>query len=488
MNNASRFAAQWWQILLIAFAIIAAVRGIALVTHGPLLAFANNYDQIRELACLDIGPWRPGVNAGVANPVAPLSRFSFQPLSRDACVWTTDLALTAPVVIAWRVAEAFGGGSIHSVRLVAEFRLLLWFAAAFWATHGFLRAGRSDVAVAHLAWLSFIGMDPANTLYLATFYSEPAAVFSLYLAVVAATVAVLRPTTNALLLAAAGGFVLAGSKLQHLMLPILIGACFLAAGGRASRKAALALFVGGALGCALQIGNQTRDTWMIRDVAMINRMDYVLTVLLEDTSDRARVVRALALDDECLSHHGKNVFEIEMPSEQACRNNAEWRKATMWWLLLSDPAAMFRAAARVPVLLLPWLPEKLGVVEGKINGRLPSSNPSIASLLGASTSAAAVILLMPWLVLLASCIRRGFPLARTFALVCAVGSASVCAVALLGDGTADFDKHAHLAPSLALSSLLVPLAGLVSRLSKRTAPVDPISAAIESDLARIGEQ
>jgi hypothetical protein len=464
MKNASQLR----RALLAAFAAIAVLRGIVLVAHDPLLALANNYDQIRELACIDVGPWRPGVNAGVANPAAPLTRFSFQPLSRDACVWTSDLVFTMPVAMIWRGAEALGASNVHSVRWLSAFRLLLWFVVAIWATRAFLHAGRPDIAIAHLAWLAIVGMDPANTIYLATFYSEPAAIFGLYLAVVAAFVALLRPTALALLLTAVGALVLAGSKLQHLMLPMLAGACVLAAGDQASKKAALALFVGGVLGCAIQIGNQTRDTWMNRDMAMINRMDYVLTVLLEDTSDRGRVARELALDEECLSHRGKNVFEIQMPSEKACPNNAEWRKATMWWLMISDPAAMVRAAARVPSLLLPWLPESLGVVEGEDHGRLPIASPSIASLLGKSASAAAILLLTPWLVLI-TYIRRGFPRARAFALVCAVGSAGVCAVALLGDGTVDFGKHAHLAPSLALGSLLAPLAGFVGRLIRESA-------------------
>jgi hypothetical protein len=467
MKNASRF----WRALLAAFAIVAVLRGIVLVAHDPLLAIANNYDQVREFACIDVGPWRPGVNAGVANPAAPLTEFSFQPLSRDACVWTSDLLFTMPVALIWRAAEALGVGQVHSVRWLSGLRLLLWFAVAIWAARAFLRAGRPDIAIAHLAWLALVGMDPANTLYLATFYSEPAAIFGLYLVVVAAVVTLVRPTAIALLLASAGAFILAGSKLQHLVLPMLIGACFLAAGGRASKKAALALVVGGTLGCAMQIGNQTRDTWMNRDMAMINRMDYVLTVLLEDTSDRGRVARDLALDDECLSHRGKNVFEIEMPSEQACRNNAEWRKATMWWLLISDPAAMVRASARVPSLLLPWLPESLGVVEGQDHGRLPIASPSIASLLGKRATVATILLLTPWLIFVA-CVRRGFPLARAFALVCAVGSAGVCAVALLGDGTVDFGKHAHLAPSLALGSLLVPIAGLVGRRIRESASTE----------------
>jgi hypothetical protein len=393
-------------------------------------------------------------------------------LSRDACVWTSDLAFTAPVAAAWRASEAFGGREVHSVRRLAELRLLIWFVVAAWATRMFLREGRPEIASAHLAWLAIVGMDPGNTLYLATFYSEAAAAFGAYLCVTATIVAMLRPTRVALFAASLGACMLAGSKLQHVILPILLGICVFVAGGRTSRRAALAVVIGGLLGCTLQLGNQARDTWMNRDVAMVNRMDYVLTVLLEDTSDRDRVAATMKLDDECVSQHGKNVFEIDMPSEKACPNHAEWRKTTMWWLLLSDPAAIAHAAARVPSLLLPWLPAKLGVVEDTTYGRLPETTPSISSLFGSSEIAAGTILVAPWLILLVCALRRASERARAFALICAVGSASVCAVALLGDGTVDYAKHAQLALNFALGAWLLPLAALLVR---------PANVAVRSD-------
>jgi hypothetical protein len=144
----------------------------------------------------------------------------------------------------------------------------------------------------------------------------------------------------------------------------------------------------------------------------------------------------------------------------------------MWWLLISDPVAISRAAMRVPSLLLPWLPPKLGLVEGENYAGLPPSAPSLASLFGTSRAAAGALLLAPWLILAVCCTRRDWRLARAFALICAVGSSSVCAIALLGDGTVDFSKHAQLAPSLSLGALLVPFAGLLTYLARRPAAAD----------------
>jgi hypothetical protein len=114
----------WARIALVALAVLAVARGVLLVHHEPLLALANNYDQIRYSACLDLAPWRPGVQADRANPPAPYSRFAFQRLPRNTCIWTSDLLFTAPVALVWRIAEAFGGRPIHSIRRLADMRLL----------------------------------------------------------------------------------------------------------------------------------------------------------------------------------------------------------------------------------------------------------------------------------------------------------------------------------------------------------------------------
>src|SRR5215467_442431 len=141
----------WARVALVVLALLAIARGVALVRHDPLLALANNYDQIRYSACLDIAPWRPGVQADRSNPPAPYSRFAFQPLPKGTCMWTSDLLFTAPIALAWHVAESLGARTIHTVRRLAEWRLLIWFAVATWATLFLLRERRLDLALAHLA-------------------------------------------------------------------------------------------------------------------------------------------------------------------------------------------------------------------------------------------------------------------------------------------------------------------------------------------------
>lgn len=442
----------WVRILIVALAVVAGARGLALIEYSPLLAFANNYDQIRYTACLDLAPWRPGVQADAGNPKAPLARFAFQPLAKGTCIWSSDLLFSAPVALAWRISEAVGARAIHSARRLGEWRLLCLLLVAGWATMALLRADRPDLAVAHLAWLALYGMDPANLLYFSTFYAEAAAIIGFYVCGVGVAVALVRPTRGALLVAALGATILATSKFQHIVLPLLLGATLLIGGGKSARQAALVVLAGGVLGLAVQIGDIVRDPPMSHGIGVVNRADFALLVLLPETSDRDRVVAALDVQDSCLAYVGKSVYAMPGAVENTCSNVGAWSRARLWWLLISDPPALAAALMHIPKLLLPWIPG-LGVVEGGNFATLPRTVPSWSSLFGENRVNAGALLLLPWCVFLACLLRCEWRSAGGFALMCAIGSMAVAVIALFGDGDVEFAKHAQLSINYALASL-----------------------------------
>lgn len=452
----------WFHLLLAVLAVVALARALGFVLHRPLLAFANNYDQIRYTACLDLAPWRPGERADRGNPQAPLSRYAFQPLPRGTCIWTSDLVFTAPVAAAWRLAEAFGGREIHSVRRLAEWRLLGWLLLAAWTTAALLRARQPHVAAGYLGWLALFGNDPANLLYFPTFYAEAGAILGFHACLAGAVVALVRPTRGALAVAAVGAAILAASKQQHLVLPLLLGLVLLAAAGAAGRKAAFAVLAGAVLGLAFQLGDLVRAPPMSHGVDAVNRANFVLGVLLPESSDPARVADILALEPGCTAYAGRSVYAMPAPVEQVCTRVTDWPRLQPWWLLLSDPPALGRALLHVPHLLLPWIPG-LGVIEGATWGALPASQPSWNRLFGDRAAVATGLLLLPWLLFVA-CLRRRAPHAATgFALLCASGSAAVVLVSLFGDGDVEFAKHSQLAPNFALASFGLVIAVLVRR-------------------------
>ncbi len=265
---------------------------------------------------------------------------------------------------------------------------------------------------------------------------------------------------------AIGAMILALSKYQHLVLPIVLGIAVWVGAGRAGRRVALVLLVAGTIGAGAQIVNGLQWTEMARDIAAwINRADYALDVLLAETSDRDRVVGALAINDECLDYIGKSgVYVMPGRVDQTCKTVDAWRNGTLWWLLVSDPPALGRALLHIPRDLLPWQPRYLGAVEGGNNEHQPWWMPSLDLLFGDRIAFAWALLLAPWLIATA-CLKRGTPpIARAFALACATGMVAVLVVALFGDGDVEFAKHAHLAVSFALASLCLPVAALCRRL------------------------
>jgi len=112
---------------------------------------------------------------------------------------------------------------------------------------------------------------------------------------------------------------------------------------------------------------------------------------------------------------------------------------------------------------MPWIPDYLGLVEGAEPRRLPDGYVTLDRWLDRQPYALLGLFVLPWLVLAGTWLLRTPPLARAFAAVFAAGSAAVAAIALLGDGYVELGKHAHLAFSLALAALAVPVAGLLAR-------------------------
>lgn len=450
------------RIVLIALAAFALYRVLSLLLHDPLLALANNYDQIRYTACYDVGPWRPGVPPGDSHPPAPLLIYARQPIPEGVCYWTTDWLFGASIAALWQISEGWGAAPQHSIRGLGLLRLAGWLLVAGWVTSRLCRAGRFDLASAHLAALALIAADPANTLYLSTFYAEAGALFGLYVALAGALVAAAGGGRAALAVTAGGALLLAGSKYQHLLLPALLALALASMGGRPLRMAALAMLIGGLGGGLLQVHQAGRATPMSEGVAATNRVNFVLTTLLPNVADPAATVAALGLPAECAGLSGKSIYQLSEPVERRCPGLREIRFTQAWAALLAEPAAWPRAIARMPPYM-GWIPEYLGLVQGADHLRLPDGYVTVDRWLDRQPLALLGLFVLPWLIALGAVLLHAGPLARAFTAASAAGSAAVAATALLGDGYVDLGKHAHLAFSLALTAAVVPFAGWLSR-------------------------
>jgi len=453
------------RVVLIALALIALYRVASLLLHDPMLALANNYDQIRYTGCYDVGPIRPGVPAWHSNPHAPLSLYGTQPIPEGNCYWSTDLLFGAPVAMAWRIAEWAGGPAEHSVRTLGALRLAAWLLVAVWVTASLCRSGRPDVAAAHLLALAVVAADPVNTLYLNTFYAEAGALFGLYLALAGAVVCIVRPGRVAFAAAATGAALLAGSKFQHAILPLLLALGLILAHDRRMRRAAVALLLGGLAGGAVQLYQGTRAIPLAEAIAATNRVNFVLTTVLPNVADAGATVARLGLPPACAELSGKSIYQLQEPVETLCPGLRELGALPAWGALLAEPRAWFRAMQRMPPYML-WIPDYLGIVEGVDGKPLPAGQFTLSRWIDHRPLGLLALFGLPWLVWAATWILRAGPLARGFAGACAIGSVAAAGIALFGDGYVELGKHAHLTFSLALASLAVPAAGLVRQLAQ----------------------
>lgn len=455
---ARRPGAGWRDIATWLLFALAALRGVLLLAHDPLLALANNYDQVRYTACLGLYPYRPGVPPQQQNYQAPLRTYAFQAQADAVCYWTSDLLFQGAAAAGYRLAEGLGGGPLHSVRSLAALRLAAWLLAALLLQRAWRRDGRSDLALAHAACVAVLAMDPVNTLLLGGWYAEAGALFFAWFAVGLAVLAAQRATPLRLLLLALVAFGLGTSKLQHLLLPLCLGgALLLPALWRTPRLWAplLALLLGGLPALALQAWQMQRDNGMTATIRLANNTDFVLSALLPASADPARTAQRLGLDARCAAASGASIYTVTEPAEQACPGIGGLSRVRALGLLGREPATLGRMLARAPARLLPWIPDYLGVVEGGEVAPLPADVPSLDRLLGRRAGLAWGLLLAPlagflWLLL------RGHAAAPSlaFAGLAATLAVTVPVVSVFGDGYAELAKHAHLALNAGAAWLL----------------------------------
>lgn len=446
--SSRRATAAWTGRLTAVLIVLAAVRGLLLLTQIPLVALANNFDQVRYTACFDLYPHRPGIEPTMLNYQAPLERYAFQTVADQACYLTSDLAFQGAAVAIFHASERLGFEPLHSVRVVGALRLATWLLTAWLIGSALLREGRDELALAHGIWLATLAFDPVNTIYLPTFYAEPGVLYFAYLTVALVVLTVLRPTRMRIGLLALAATALGLGKIQHLALPLFLAATLALAAWRERRlwPAAAALMLGAAPALGTGIWQLGRDTPFAQRLRLVNNADFVLTALLPASAEPARTAQWLGLDPRCATSSGKSVYVLTEPIEQTCPGIAGISRARALALAVREPATLARMLARAPAKLLPWIPRYLGLVADTELAPLPAGFITVDRLIGERAAVAWALILAPALGLIALLWRRrADAAARAFTAVCTAIALSVPCVAAFGDGYVETAKQAHLA-------------------------------------------
>lgn len=450
--------------LLILFAVM---RGLLLLTQVPLVALANNFDQVRYTACFGLYPYRPGIEPTALNYQAPLDHYAFQDVPGQPCYLTSDLLFQGAAVMIFHGSEGLGFSPLHSVRVLGAVRLMAWLLAAWWVNRALLRDGRSRFAVAHGIWLAALAFDPVNTIYLSTFYAEAGALFFAYLTVALIVLVALRPTPLRLGMLALAAAALGLGKIQHLALPLFLATTIAVAARRERRLwQAVGALVFGALP-ALIVGawQLQRDTPFAQQLRLVNNADVVLTALLPASDDPARTAHRLGLDPRCAISSGKSVYVLSQPIEQACPGVVNFSRLRALGLGLQEPTTLARMLIRAPGRLLPWIPRYLGLVAGAEIAPLPTDFVTLDRLTDEHASAAWALLLAPLSGFALMLMLRYRPIdaaSCAFAAACSAIALSVPCVAAFGDGYVETSKQAHLALNAGAAFVLCAVMTLIT--------------------------
>lgn len=435
------------------------LRAFALWAHDPLYAYANSYDQTRYTNCFHFYPDRPAAIPPQQNsPQAPFSDYRFVATGDPMCYWSSELVFTGAAALTWKLGEVFGGGEVHDVRPVGALRWLVLLALSVALSLAWLRRGDARAALANAALLPLLFADPGNTLYLNTFYAEWTALLAAY--ALFASVLLWRDAAHRgwrFFLLAAAAFLLAASKIQHLLLPSTLAFVVLVLDrlrlGRFGWRGP-ALAVGALAGFGLQFAQLQRDGAMMAAIDQYNRADVVFTALLPFADDRAALLGELGIDPACAIYSAHRAWEFPDLPETVCSGLSEFSRRDELATLLRHPGIALRLAVHGVLGLDPWIAKNLGQVEGGDFAVMPAAQVSLGRALHAWPPLQLGLLAIAPLVLLVLLrrpgLRRGSRALEHVALTVATMLATL-AITVLGDGLADVAKQGHLVVNAALA-------------------------------------
>src|SRR6185312_8361060 len=117
-------------------------------------------------------------------------------------------------------------------------------------------------------------------------------------------------------------FVLATSKIQHMLLPLGLGIVVLVLNrcrlGYTSWRAA-ALLVGALFGLYFQFVQTTREGLMMDAIRQYNRADVVFTGMLPFAGDPRALLADIGIDPGCAIYSGKRAWQLPDLPERACQ-------------------------------------------------------------------------------------------------------------------------------------------------------------------------
>jgi hypothetical protein len=449
---------------------LALLRGLLVLASDPLLAIANNHDQIRVQGCIGAYPDRPAETPPqTSSPEAPFSRFRFISDVGSPCFLSSEALFAWAAWPAMWLEQSLRSDRTFSVRWKGGLQFILLLLIAAWSTRRLLALKRQDLAAGHAAIFALVVCDPGNLLYFNTFYGEAAAILSCYGLLVGALVGLAckdGASRASLLVVGLSAVLLATSKIQHLIVPLLILAAVAASAVAARRLPArllVALFLGGLVGFSLQWMNRAASE--NEGIRSANLIDTLFTALLPSASDPSKLLARLELPSSCIEQSGESWYTPGMLQHERCPEVFKLDHHDLMLAVFRDPLMAFSALQGGLRHVRPWIPLQLGVVEGGVRAGLPWWAPSWNAVLDVPGQSVYFSMLLGLPIFAAGmvCLRRTRDQWAANAILLSLGGLPLCIffVSVLGDGYVDLSKHAQLGTACLLAEFVVLICLLV---------------------------
>ncbi|MFV0680741.1 hypothetical protein [Ottowia sp.] len=434
---------------------LATLRVLGFWAADPMLAYGNNYDQIRTMETFGFRPRDSQKEPFVATPEQPWRYFIKSAEMRWPSYPSSDQILKA-IQYATMVLFAADDGSMDIK--IASAPLLLGWMLGIWLIFKRLLISPAN-ALGFAAWLLVV-VDPINLLFLNTWYAEFSAfaVTTLLIGLVwlwMLDLIGLRPT---LLWGAMCLLFLSLNRNQYMFL--LPTVALLIAAAMAVTRPYRRQLTGSpikvvlvAVLCLLPALVYTSAAQKMYPIGAANRINTVFFTLLPASQNPARMAQKMRLPPSCLQFSGRNWYDTPTTAfETHCPQVMRLPLSKVVKGVISEPLVVFTIIEHVGKTYRGFLLPLLGQIEGRANAQLQDSssrlhrsiNPLFKRLApDAITALILVASLGPVLAALIAWSVRQRRWSFMF-LLCGLLFNYALFSSLFGDGYADLDRHAIL--------------------------------------------
>jgi hypothetical protein len=427
-------------------------RMFSLVTHDPVLGYANSYDMIRLQACHQIWPADKAVDIAGGTPAAPLRKYTLGKHLDTPCFPSSELLFTGIGIEAGKLKNIVTGEKLVSIKTIGLIKACFLAVTSLLASIYFYRRALYGPLLANSMVTLLVLSDPGITLYMNTFYTEFSAVYFLYLGLLGVVILAhqqWRPGSLSFLAAGLTGLGL--SQPQHITLALVMGV-LLAVFSATKRqwKTASALLLCAFIPVLVQSGGYLTPN--NESVLRSNRINLTGS-LLNMTDLPEQLLADLGLPANCKVLAGRNAYDADIQKKNICPAVNGVSKVTILLTLIKNPALLSKASRQTLLQSKNWVFDLYGQVE--------RSRTESASRYQRTINDAIRLLpdnFFPWLALATALI----PIlllgsdAFFFALLLVLLQWIVLGSAFINNGLVGMGKNMHLYVPLMLATLLLP--------------------------------